>query len=182
MKNFLKTMLIIFGVLSVLAVAAFLLLIANKITVAPLEQVINYIQTHKVIEIVTISVLSLYGLCAVIAIASSGSLTQDVKGGIILPLKVGQVHISSQTFESIVTNVAKKYKGIKTAKVNIRIRETGITVDLFVYVLQDTIISDITETIQKDIEASVLKQTTVKVETVNVKVKGVYTLNESKEA
>ena len=182
MKNFLKTMLVIFGILSVLMVAVILLLIADKITIAPLAQVINYIQTYRAIEIATISILSVYGLLAIIAIASSGSLTQDVKGGVILPLKVGQVHISSQTFESIVINVAKKYKGIKTAKVNIRIKETGISVDLFVYVLQDTIISDITETIQKDIEASVLKQTTVKVETVNVKVKGVYTLNEQKEA
>ena len=182
MKNFLKTMLVVSGMLSVLIVAACLLLIADKITIASLGQVISYIQSHRVIEIATISILSVYGLLAVIAIAASGSLTQDVKGGVILPLKVGQVHISSQTFESIVTNVAKKYKGIKTAKVNIRIKETGISVDLFVYVLQDTIISDITETIQKDIEASVLKQTTVKVETVNVKVKGVYTLNEPKEA
>ena len=61
-------------------------------------------------------------------------------------------------------------------------KETGISVDLFAYVLQDTVISDITSKLQEDIKAVVLKQTTVAVETVNVKIKGVYTLNENKEA
>lgn len=182
MKNFLKTMLIVFGIISVMSVVGIMLFISGKITLYPLIITLGYITTHQVIKIMTIVVLSIFGLCSVISIAFSGIITSDLKGGVILPLKVGEVHISSQTFESIVTNVAKKYAGVKTAKVNIKIKETGINVDLFAYVLQDTVISDITSKLQEDIKATVLKQTTVAVETVNVKIKGVYTLNENKEA
>ncbi len=182
MKNFLRSMLAVLGVISVIMVIGILLLIAGKISLATVAGGLNYILTHQVIKIITIVVLAVYGLCSVIAIAFSGTITSDLKGGIILPLKIGEVHISSQTFESIVTNVAKRYAGVKTAKVNIKIKETGISVDLFAYVLQDTVISDITSKLQEDIKAVVLKQTTVAVETVNVRIKGVYTLNENKEA
>jgi len=182
MKNFLKTMLVIFGILSVIAVAGLLLVLTGKISYGIILVGINYVMTHHVIKTIAIVLLAIYGLCSVISIAFSGTVTSDLKGGVILPLKVGEVHISSQTFESIVTNVAKKYAGVKTAKVNIKIKETGISVDLFAYVLQDTVISDITSKLQEDIKATVLKQTTVAVETVNVKIKGVYTLNENKEA
>lgn len=182
MKNFLKTMLVIFGVLSVITVSATLLLITGKITISSFVIAFAYLVGNEILKLVTIVALSIFGLCSVIAIAFSGTVTSDLKGGVILPLKVGEVHISSQTFESIVTNVAKKYAGVKTAKVNIKIKETGINVDLFAYVLQDTVISDITSKLQEDIKATVLKQTTVAVETVNVKIKGVYTLNENKEA
>ncbi len=182
MKNFLRTMLVLFGATAVILVSAMLLIIAGKITLSSIAIGLGYILSHKIIKIVVIAILSIYGLCSVIAIAFSGTITSDLKGGIILPLKVGEVHISNQTFESIVTNVAKKYAGVKTAKVNIKIKETGINVDLFAYVLQDTVISDITSKLQEEIKATVLKQTTVAVETVNVKIKGVYTLNENKEA
>lgn len=182
MKSFLKTMLVISGLVSVIFVVGILLLISETITVTNLAIGLNYILAHRVIKLITIVVLALYGLCSVIAMAFSGKITNDIKGGIILPLKVGEVHISNQTFESIVTNIAKKYAGVKTAKVNIKIKETGISVDLFAYVLQDTVISDITSKLQADIKEAVLKQTTVVVEAVNVKIKGVYTLSENKEA
>ena len=57
----------------------------------------------------------------------------------------------------------------------------AINVDIFAYVLQDTVISDITEKLQKDVKETVLKQTTVEVNNVNVKVKGIYELNGEKE-
>ena len=182
MKSFLRTMLVITGILSIIIVSGILLMLAGKITMSPIVIGLSYLASHDIARIIAIVVLAIYGLCSVISIAFSGTITNDLKGGVILPLKVGEVHISSQTFESIVTNVAKKYAGVKTAKVNIKIKESGINVDLFAYVLQDTVISDITSKLQEDIKSTVLKQTTVAVETVNVKIKGVYTLNENKEA
>lgn len=181
MKNFLKTMLVVFGVVSVLMIAVILLLLSGDIKVTTIWQVLDYINSHRVINIITVVVLAIYGICSVISVAFSSKVISDIKGGVILPLNVGDVHISSQTFEAIVANVAKKYNGIKTAKVNIKMKETGVGVDLFVYVLQDTIISTITSKLQEDIKETVLKQTTVAVENVNVKIKGVYTLNDNKE-
>ena len=182
MKNFLKTMIVIMGIITVAFISFVLLLMAGKINTGDINTVLVYLDSHRIINISLIIVLALIGFSAIIAIAFSGTITNEIKGGVILPLKIGEVHISSQTFESIVLNVAKKYAGVKTGKVNIKIKETGLNVDLFAYVLQDTVISDITSKIQEDIKATVLKQTTVAVETVNVKIKGVYSLNETKES
>lgn len=182
MKSYLRTMIVLMGIFTVTFICLILFLVSEKITVGQIDKVIVYVLTHRIIRIIIITALSVIGICSVVAILFSSSISSDIKGGVILPLKVGDVHISSQTFESIVINIAKKYAGVKTAKVSIKIKETGINVDLFAYVLQDTVISDITTKLQEDIKQTVLKQTTVAVETVNVKIKGVYTLNENKEA
>ena len=182
MKNFLKSMLVMSGIVTVIFVAAILLVISGVIETGIIVSGINYIIGTEIVKYIIMGVITVYAVLAVIAMAFSSSVSNDVKGGVILPLKTGELHISSQTFESIVTNIAKKYAGLKTAKVNIKMKETGISVDLFVYVLQDTVIADITTKIQEDIKSTVLKQTTVAVENVNVRVKGVYTLNENKEA
>lgn len=181
MKNFLKTMLILLGVVGVVTVAIALLIVSEHSTTQYLLKGLMYVINNRVLRLIVIAVLSIYGLLCVLAVMLSGNINNDTKGGVILPLKIGEVHISSQTFESIVTNLAKKYKGVKTAKVNIKLRETGVGVDLYVYVLQDTVIADITSKIQEDIKETILKQTTVTVENVNVRIKGIYTLNENKE-
>jgi len=181
MKNFLKTMLVLLGVVGVLTTAIVLLIVSEHSVSSYIYDAVGYVLAYKPLQIATIIVLVIYGILSVLSIALSGNINSDAKGGVILSLNIGEVHISSQTFESIVTNVAKKYKGIKTAKVNIKLKETGVGVDLYVYVLQDTVISDITAKIQQDIKDTILKQTTVTVENVNVRIKGIYTLNESKE-
>ena len=181
MKNFLKTMLVMFGIVGVLTVACVLLIVTEHSASNYIYTATNYIVSNNIAQIISIVILITYGVLCVVSIALSGNIKNDAKGGVILTLKTGEVHISSQTFESIVTNVAKKYKGVKTAKVNINLKETGVGVDIYIYVLQDTVISDITEKLQADIKETILKQTTVVVEHVNVRIKGVYTLNESKE-
>lgn len=181
MKNFLKSMLVVLGVVGVIMSALTILVISEQGFVSNILVAWNYIVTNSALRIGLTCVLAVYGILCILSIALSGNVNSDAKGGVILSLKTGEVHISSQTFESIVTNVAKKYKGVKTAKVNIRLRETGVGVDLYIYVLQDTVIADITSKIQEDVKDTILKQTTVTVENVNVRIKGVYTLNENKE-
>jgi len=181
MKNFLKSMLVTLGTLGVIAVALTILVISEQSSMSTVLKVWAYIVSNKPIQIIITAVLAIYGILCIVSIILSGNINSDAKGGVILPMQTGEVHISSQTFESIVTNVAKKYKGIKTAKVNIKLRETGVGVDLYIYVLQDTVIADITSKLQEDIKEVILKQTTVTVENVNVRIKGVYTLNEAKE-
>lgn len=181
MKNFLKSMLVTLGVLGVIAVALTILVISEQSFMGKVLTVWGHITTNTPLQILVTVALVIYGVLCILSIALSGNINSDAKGGVILPMKTGEVHISSQTFESIVTNVAKKYKGVKTAKVNIKLRETGVGVDLYIYVLQDTVIADITGKLQEDVKDTILKQTTVTVENVNVRIKGVYTLNESKE-
>lgn len=181
MKNFLKTMLVVLGVVGVFTAAITLLIVSEHSASVYVHDALSYVLAHSPLQIALMIALVVYGVLSIISIALSGNVNSDAKGGVILPLKIGEVHISSQTFESIVANVAKKYKGVKTAKVNIKLRETGVGVDLYVYVLQDIVIADITGKLQEDIKDTILKQTTVTVENVNVRIKGIYTLNENKE-
>jgi uncharacterized alkaline shock family protein YloU len=181
MKNFLKTMLVFLGVFAVVTAGCMLLTISGNADILRFGDILEYIEANRPAQVAAIVVLAIYGLFGILSVALSGNLNNDVKSGVVLELKIGDVHISTQTFESIVANVAKKYNGIKTAKVNIKLKETGVGVDLYVYVLQDTVITDITSKIQTDIKETILKQTTVAVENVNVRVKGVYTPNENKE-
>lgn len=181
MKNFLKTMLVMLGVVGVLTVVCLLLIVSEHSLGKYIYSVTKYVISNNIAQIVAIITLFIYGVLCVVSIALSGNIKNNAKGGVILNLKTGEVHISSQTFESIVSNVAKKYKGVKTAKVNIALKETGVGVDIYIYVLQDTVIADITEQIQADIKETISKQTTVVVENVNVRIKGVYTLNENIE-
>ena len=181
MKNFLRTMLVFLGVFAVVTAGCLLLIISVDGNVLRLVRVLEYIIENRALQITSLVLLAVYGLFGVLSVALSSNLNDDVKSGVVLEIKIGDVHISTQTFESIVTNVAKKYNGIKTAKVNIKLRETGVGVDLGGCEIIKNVVTDITSKIQEDIKDTVLKQTTVAVENVNVRVKGVYTPNENKE-
>ena len=50
MKNFLRTMLILFGATAVIMVSAMLLIIAGKITLSSIAIGLGYILTHKIIK------------------------------------------------------------------------------------------------------------------------------------
>ena len=80
----------------------------------------------------------------------------------------------------MVLNVAKKYNCLKNVKTRVDIKEDGIYVDLLVFVLEGTVVSDVMCKVQEDIKSTILKQTTVEVKQVEVKVKGIYNKTENK--
>lgn len=181
MKKFLRAMIIIFSLIVVAVSALTLLVITDIVDVSYVVKALAFLGATKARVIASFVVFIALGLLGVFSIVVSDALTQDVKGGVVLPFDTGSVHISNQTFENIVLNVSKKYGTLRTNRVAVKMTETGIDVEVFAYVLQDTVISDITEKLQKDIKETVLKQTTVEVHNVNVKVKGIYELAETKE-
>ncbi len=181
MKKFLRVMIIIFSLLVVAVSAVVLLSITNILDASCVVKGLAFLGATKVRVIISFAVFILLGLLGIFSIIVSDCLTQDVKGGVVLPLAVGSVHISNQTFENIVLNVSKKYGSLRTNRVSVKMTEAGIDVEVFAYVLQDTVISDITDKLQKDIKETVLKQTTVEVHNVNVKIKGIYELAQAKE-
>lgn len=181
MKKFLRVMVIIFSLLIVVISAFSLFVITDFIDVKYVVNVFEFLGANNVRVTVSFVIFISLGLLGIVSIIASDVLTQDVKGGVVLPMTVGSVHISNQTFENIVLNVAKKYGTLRTNRVTVKLNETNINVEVLAYVLKDTVISEITEKLQKDIKETVLKQTTVEVNNVNIKIKGIYELNETKE-
>lgn len=181
MKGFLKFVITIFSLIIVLISSSALLITAGILRINHIERVINYVLSSSTIS-TTIYVTSIiFGLIAIIAIIMSDTLSSKMKRSVKLSSELGGIQISNQTFENIIIGITKKYSGIKTVKVEVKVKDGSLNTDIYVYVLQDTIISDISKSLQDDIKEKILKQTTVTVSNVNIKVKGTYVLSEIKE-
>lgn len=181
MKSFIRTMIIVFSVIVVIVSVSMVFVVSGIVGTDVIGNIIMDVASNEIARNIVYVLSGVFSVLAIISIVGSDSLSSSLKGGIILPDEIGAVQISNQTFENIITNVTKKYAGIKTAKVDVKVSEDGLNVDIFAYVLQDTVISEVSSKLKEDIKDTVLKQTTVAVKNVNVKIKGTYTLAESKE-
>ena len=180
MKGFNKFLAILFSLIIVFLCVITILYVGDIIDVRDISNVLDMLVQSKESKLTTVVVSAVIGLIALVFAITTDSA--DSKGGasLTLPLSTGNISISCQTFETMVLNVAKKYNNLKNVKAKVDIKEDGLYVDLFVYVLEGTVVADIMCKIQQDIKTTILKQTTVEVKTVEVKVKGIYNLNENK--
>lgn len=180
MKGVNKFLAVIFSVLIVFSCIAVILYVGEIIDNQNVINTLDMLVSSKEAKLTTIIVSSVIGLIAIVFAITTDSADSTGGASLTLPLSTGNISISMQTFESMVLNVAKKYNNLKNVKAKVDIREDGLYVDLYVYVLEGTVVSDIMCKIQEDIKTSILKQTTVEVKLVEVKVKGIYNLNENK--
>lgn len=174
MKGVNKILAVIFAVIIVFACIGVILFVGDIIKADNVINVLDMFVASKEAKLTTIVVSSVIGLLAIVFAVTFEGSEKSSGGSLTLPLSTGNISISGQTFESMVLNVAKQYNSLKNVKANVDIREDGLYVDLYVYVLAGTIVSDVVCKVQQDIKASVLKQTTVEVKSVEVKVKGIY--------
>jgi len=180
MKSVNKFLAVIFSILIVFYCIGLILFVGDIIKMDTITNALDMLISSKETKLTTIVVSTVIGLLA-IAFAVSVDGSESASGGsLTLPLSTGNISISSQTFESMVINVSKKYNSLKNVKANVDIREDGLYVDLLVYVLAGTVVSDVICKVQEDVKATILKQTTVEVKTVEVKVKGIYNQTEPK--
>ncbi|MDD2627836.1 MAG: Asp23/Gls24 family envelope stress response protein [Clostridia bacterium] len=133
-------------------------------------------RNSKLITIISASVIALISIIFAINVDTSESSNGS---SLILPLTTGNISITGQTFETIVLNIAKRYNNFKNVKVSVKIREDGLYVTVNTYILEGTIVADVIAKLQQDVKTVILKQTTVEVKTVEVKIKGIYQLSEA---
>ena len=180
MKSVNKFLAVLFSVIIAFVCIALILYVGDIIKQETINNLLDNLIATKEAKLTTIVVASVIGLLAILFAASCEGSDKASGGSLTLPLSTGNISISGQTFESMVLNVAKKYNSLKNVKANVDIREDGLYVDLFVYVLAGTVVSDVVCKVQEDIKSTILKQTTVEVKTVEVKVKGIYNQAEPK--
>lgn len=180
MKGFNKFLTILFSLIIVFLCITVILFVGDIIEIEDISNVMDMLVQTKEAKLATVIVSAIVGLTALIFAITTDSA--DSRGGasLTLPLSTGNISISCQTFETMVLNVAKKYNNLKNVKAKVDIKEDGLYVDLFVYILEGTVVADIMCKLQEDVKTTILKQTTVEVKTVEVKVKGIYNLNENK--
>lgn len=180
MKGINKVLAVIFSVFIVILCVGLILYVGDIIKLEAVTGTLDKLAQTKDSRLATIVTSSIIGLLAIVFAATFEGTEKSSGGSLTLPLKTGNISISAQTFESMVLNVAKQYNNLKNIKANVDIREDGLYIDLFVYVLAGTVVSDVICKVQQDIKTTVLKQTTVEVKTVEVKVKGIYNQAEPK--
>ncbi len=152
---------------------------------------VNFINLNKIADtIITfifnneIYVLGVSALVSILSLIAIFAIVQDknqIKTGVAIKRESGNVYISKETFESIVVNVARSYASLKNYKVSVVIAEDGITASVLTYILPDTVVPTIMTKLQEDIKNAILKQTTVELKEVNVKIKGVVSQQDKSE-
>lgn len=180
MKGFNKVLAVVFSILIVFICISVILYVGNIIDAKNIVDWLDMLTITNEAKLTTIVIAAVIGLIAIIFAITTDSVDSKNGGSLTLPLSTGNISISSQTFETMVLNVARKYNNLKNVKAKVDIREDGLYVDLYVYVLDGTVVADVMCKIQQDIKTTILKQTTVEVKTVEVKVKGIYSMNENK--
>lgn len=172
MKYFEKFILVLFSMIIIIEAIAMMLYSTGMLNSAPIfNKVIEFLSENKIIAIVIGAVLSLFGLMGMFAQPNSSG---NMKTGLAIKSEKGTTYITKDTFDSIVTAIARNYPELKNIKVETLITEEGIIANVYAMILPDTILPTLTEKLQENIKNSVLKQTTVEIKEANIKIKGVY--------
>ena len=178
MKYFKEFILVVFSVCMLgLAIVAILTSLEVLKVGTGLNNVVNYIVNNRILVMgigLSVSLLALVGIFA------SSDKEEDVKAGLAIKHEAGTVYITKDTFESIVLNVTRSYAALKNVKVSVTISEEGAIASIYTYIMPDTVVPTLTAKLQENIKDAVLKQTTVEIKEVNIKIKGVYNQLEKK--
>ncbi len=172
MKTFRDIILSLFAIV-VFALALCMILISAG--VLDFNMISNTIQDLFLNQKVIMNVLAASVMVIIaVAICIKPEATEEMKSGIALQLDTGTVYMSRETFESLILSIAKTYNSLRNVKVSVTISQEGVVANLYSYILPDTVVQTLTDKLQKNIKESILKQTTVDIKEVNVKIKGVY--------
>lgn len=180
MKGFNKVLAVIFSIIMVVICISLILYVGDIIKLDNIENILDMFTATREAKLATIMVSALVGLFAIIFGITVESTEGNMGTSLTLPLSTGNISINAQTFETMVLNVTKKYNCLKNVKTRVDIKEDGLYVELFVFVLEGTVVSDVMCKVQEDVKATILKQTTIEVKQVEVKVKGIYSKTEPK--
>lgn len=172
MKGFEKFILIIFSIIIIIISVFFILVSTEMISAGAITKIYEaWVLDNRGAVILISTVFALLGL---IGMFSSAESADDKKGGLAIKNEKGVVYITKDTFESIIVAVTKNYAELRNVKVDIAVTEKGVISNVYVMILPDTVVPELTSKLQENIKSSVLKQTTVEIKEVNIKVRGVY--------
>lgn len=179
MKVINKVLSVVFAIMIVGFAITIILYVGGIVKTANITNILDMLIETKNAKLYTIVIASIIALLSIIFASNVDNSEGNSGGSLTLPLTTGNISITGQTFETIVLNIARRYNNFKNVKVSVKIREDGLYVTVNTYILEGTIVADVIARLQQDIRSVILKQTTVEVKTVEVKIKGIYQLSEA---
>ena len=169
MKGFEKFLLIIFSIIVIVLAVSILLISTGTVDLVSIfSSLNNWLINNKTISVV---IGAIFALLALVGIFSSSDNSEDRKGGLAIKSEKGTVYITRDTFENIILGVTRSYAELKNVKVDVSMSNEGVFANIYTYILPDTVVPTLTSKLQENVK---LKQTTVDIKGVNVKIRGVY--------
>lgn len=172
MRGLEKFVLIVFSLLIIFISVTLVLVSTDMISIDTVTNVVSNIVTkYKVVFLCIGAIMALFGIVGLFATSSN---SENIKGGLAIKGETGTVYITKDTFESIIMTVTRAYAELKNVRVEMIVNETGVSANVYTMILPETVVPTLTAKLQENIKSSVLKQTTVEIKEVNIKIKGVY--------
>lgn len=172
MKGFEKFILIVFSLIIIIISITLVLVSTQMLELKGIYNIIdNVLVSNKILFLVLGTIFALFGL---VGLFSTSDSEEAQRGGLAIKQDTGTVYITRDTFESIIATVTRGYAELRNVRVDMQVTETGIVVNIYTMILPDTVVPTLTSKLQENVKSSVLKQTTVEIKEVNVKIKGVY--------
>lgn len=172
MKGFEKFLLIVFSLIIIVLAVCVLFVSTGVVDVtAGFSTIKGWLLDNKTVGVVIGAILAILGL---VGVFSSSDNSDEKKGGLAIKSEKGTIYITKDTFENIILGVTHKFVELKNVKTDVLMSEEGILVNIYTSILPDTVVPTLTAKLQDNVKSSVLKQTTVEIKEVNVKIRGVY--------
>lgn len=185
MKILDKITLVLFSMIILIISIIMILLIFGLINFSSISSLYASLAANEVATNIAIVLCVILILLSIKVLYFGGSSEKEEKmngEGVLLENEAGKLLISRETIENLVNGVAKGFENTQsvTTKVSIDNQNT-LNVFVTLMVLPNTIINELSMNLQKSIKEAVRNVTSLEINSIDIKIKNVTTLEESKE-
>ena len=176
MKTLDKIALVLFSSVILIISVIFCLVIFGWINIDIITLYIKHGLNNPVITNVTLGVLTEFILFAIkgIFFTSDSKDESSMENGILIQNENGKLLISKDTIQNLVSGVVKEVEGAQDVSSKVLLSKDGnINVDVVLFVSQDVIIKDLSNSLQLKIKDLIKKSMDVDIKEVNIKIKNI---------
>lgn len=176
MKTLDKIALVLFSSVILIISVIFCLVIFGWINIDIITLYIKHGLNNPVTTNVTLGVLTVFILFAIkgIFFTSDSKDESSMENGILIQNENGKLLISKDTIQNLVSGVVKEVEGAQDVSSKVLLSKDGnINVDVVLFVSQDVIIKDLSNSLQLKIKDLIKKSMDVDIKEVNIKIKNI---------
>lgn len=176
MKTLDKIALVLFSSFILIISVIFCLVIFGWINIDIITLYIKYGLNNPVITNVILGVLTVFILLAIkgIFFTADSKDENSIENGILIQNENGKLLISKDTIQNLVSGVVKEVEGAQDVSSKVLLSKDGnINVDVVLFVSQDVIIKDLSNSLQLKIKDLIKKSMDVDIKEVNIKIKNI---------
>lgn len=176
MKVLDKIALVLFSCIVLIVSVLFCFVIFGWVNLDVMMMYIKHVLNDPMGANITLGVLTVFILLAIKGIFFTADTKKDngTENGILIQNENGKLFISKDTIQNLVSGVVKEVKGAQdvTSKV-ILSKDNLVNIDVVLFVAQDVVIKDLSNSLQLKIKETVKKSMDIDIKEVNIKIKNI---------